>query len=171
MLAMLLVSAGLTLSANPTAEEVVAYIVHGLEDGAIPRYGQDTFSPMKQTSRSPAVFVGTGLTEAEGKRETERFTITRLDHCLYSAERVLEEEGEVYYRRTLRLDLRRVSKLKTDLPGQVELVGLAKQCLTTTPEGCDLADFPQTVSPFFGNHELAQEAIDHFHLTFCPLEQ
>ncbi len=171
MLGTLLVSAGLTLSGSPTAEEVVAYIVHGLEDGAIARYGQDVFSPMNQTSRSPAVFVGTGQTEAEEKRETERFTVTRLDDCVYTAERVLEEEGEVYYRRTLKFDLGRVSGIEAKLPGEVELTGLVKECSTETPEGCDLADFPETVSPFFGDRDLAQQAINYFHLTFCPLKK
>ncbi|PZV36841.1 hypothetical protein B5V02_19245 [Mesorhizobium kowhaii] len=63
---------------TPTPEETVAYFVHGLEQGAIPKYGQQADEPLKQVSRSPAVFTSTSPNEVGDKMETLRFTVTKL---------------------------------------------------------------------------------------------
>ncbi|WP_142884754.1 MULTISPECIES: hypothetical protein [unclassified Mesorhizobium] len=136
---------------SPTPEETVAYFVHGLEQGAIPKYGQQADEPMKQVSRSPAIFTSTGPNEVGDKTETIRFIVTRLDDCTYKAEQQFEEDGDIYYRLTYEVRLGNVTALSFDSPPfAISLKGLVKSCSTDTEGSCDLTREPETIGPFFG---------------------
>jgi hypothetical protein len=155
----------------PTSEETVAYFVHGLEQGAIPKYGQQADEPFKQVSRSPAVFTSTGLNEIGDKTETLRFILTRLDDCTYKAEQQFEEDGEPYYHLTYTLDLSAVTAIGYDNPpATISLKGLTKSCTTDTEGSCDLTSEPEAIGPFFGETRQAEQALAYFHKKFCPLK-
>lgn len=155
----------------PTPEETVAYFVHGLEQGAIPRYGQQVDEPFKQVSRSPAVFTSTGLNEIGDKTETLRFIVTRLDDCTYKAEQQFEEDGDIYYRLTYELRLDGVTDASfDDRPIAISLKGLVKSCSTDTEGSCDLTREAETIGPFFGEPGPAEQALAYFHEKFCPLK-
>ena len=154
----------------PTPEETVAYFVHGLEQGAIPKYGQQVDEPLKQVSRSPAVFTSTGPNEVGDRTETLRFTVTKLSACSYKAEQQFEEDGEPYYRLTYTLDLGAVTAIGFDNPpATISLKGLTKSCTTDTDGSCDLTSEPEATGPFFGEPRQAEQALAYFHEKFCPL--
>ncbi|PBB28208.1 hypothetical protein CK227_10770 [Mesorhizobium sp. WSM4308] len=156
---------------SPTPEETVAYFVHGLEQGAIPKYGQQADEPMKQVSRSPAIFTSTGPNEVGDKTETIRFIVTRLDDCTYKAEQQFEEDGDIYYRLTYEVRLGNVTALSFDSPpSTISLKGLVKSCSTDTEGSCDLTREPETIGPFFGEPGPAEQALTYFHEKFCPLK-
>ncbi|TRC88829.1 hypothetical protein FJV80_11120 [Mesorhizobium sp. WSM4310] len=156
---------------SPTPEETVAYFVHGLEQGAIPKYGQQADEPMKQVSRSPAIFTSTGPNEVGDKTETIRFIVTRLDDCTYKAEQQFEEDGDIYYRLTYEVRLGNVTALSFDSPPfAISLKGLVKSCSTDTEGSCDLTREPETIGPFFGEPGPAEQALTYFHEKFCPLK-
>ncbi|PWJ89404.1 hypothetical protein C8D77_10746 [Mesorhizobium loti] len=155
----------------PTPEEMVAYFVHGLEQGAIPRYGQQTDQPFKQVSRSPAVFASTGPNEVGDKMETLRFTVTKLSDCTYKAEQQFEEDGEPYYRLAYTLDLSAVTAIGFDNPpATISLKGLTKSCTTNTEGSCDPTREPEAIGPFFGEPRQAEQALAVFHEKLCPLK-
>jgi len=155
----------------PTPEETVAYFVHGLEQGAIPKYGQQAGEPLKQVSRSPAIFTSTGPNEIGDRTETLRVTITKLSDCTYKAEQQYEEDGGPYYRLTYALDLIAVTAIGFDNPpATISLKGLTKSCTTDTEGSCDLTSGPEAIGPFFGEPGQAEQALAYFHEKFCPLK-
>lgn len=156
---------------TPTPEETVAYFVHGLEQGAIPKYGQQTDEPLKQVSRSPAVFTSTGPNEVGDETETLRFIVTRLDDCTFRAEQQFVEDGAIYYRLSYELRLGGVNGLSFDNPpATIALKGLVKTCTTDTEGSCDLTREPEAIGPFFGEPGHAEQALAYFHEKFCPLK-
>jgi hypothetical protein len=156
----------------PTAEETVAYFVHGLEQGAVPRYGQQNDEPMRRVSRAPAVFTSTGTSEVGDKTETLRFTVTRLGDCTYKTEQRYEEDGEAYFRLTYTLDLGAVTALAFDNPPAIiALKGLVKTCTTDTEGSCDLTSQPEAIGPFFGEPAQARQALAYFHEKFCKVKR
>jgi len=176
MLGAISVVAALALAGGPngsalTPEEAVAFFVHGLEQGAIPKYGQQTDEPFDEVSRSPAVFTSTGPNEVGDKIETLRFIVTRLDDCTYRAEQQFEEDGDIYYRLTYELQLGGVTGLSFDNPPEaISLKGLVKSCTTDTEGSCDLTREPEAIGPFFGEPGQAELALAYFHEKFCPLK-
>ncbi|CAN7601393.1 hypothetical protein [Mesorhizobium sp. LjRoot246] len=156
---------------TPTPEETVAYFVHGLEQAAIPKYGQRAEEPLKQLSRSPAIFTSTGPNEVGDKIETLRFIVTRLGDCIYRTEQQFEEDREIYYRLTYEMQLGGVTALSFDNPPEaISLKGLVKSCSTDTEGSCDLTREPEAIGPFFGEPGQAEQALAYFHEKFCPLK-
>lgn len=144
-----------------TAEETVAFLTTGAEDGAFVGgfHKEDRYT---QTGASPAIFEFTN----PRLNQKIRYKVEKVSACVYRTQYLDVRDGEEVINNQLELDFSSVSAVKTTLY-TTRFSGLKKRCI---PVPCESVFGAEDVpAGFRDQQDRLNKALTYLHDTFCPM--